>query len=277
MAIGQKLEEARNRKGISIREASESTKIRGDFLTSFEAGKFDLNLPEVYLRGFIRVYARFLGIDPESAVSDLNLEIGTVKSRTIKKPIGKIGGTDSTDSSKDLSSADNQSIKRTSVSSELSKNPLIFIGLISGSLVVCAIVLIVIFSSDNDVNEEESIELANGTQATVRETLPNSNNKEQSTNLGSSSELVSEDLMLNLSTFGPIEMLIICDTGKSPKVFHEFKNLEKGWKKSIRFSKGFRCYCSSLENIKFAVDDGPQKQVNSQGAGNFSWSSELPE
>ena len=49
MAIGQKLEEARNRKGISIREASESTKIRGDFLTSFEAGKFDLQLPEVYL------------------------------------------------------------------------------------------------------------------------------------------------------------------------------------------------------------------------------------
>jgi cytoskeleton protein RodZ len=31
MAIGQKLEEARNRKGISIREASESTKIRGDY------------------------------------------------------------------------------------------------------------------------------------------------------------------------------------------------------------------------------------------------------
>ena len=68
MAIGQKLEDARNRKGISIREASESTKIRGDFLSSFEAGNFDINLPEVYLRGFIRVYARFLGIDPESAL-----------------------------------------------------------------------------------------------------------------------------------------------------------------------------------------------------------------
>jgi len=37
MAIGQKLEEARNRKGISIREASESTKIRGDYLSAFES------------------------------------------------------------------------------------------------------------------------------------------------------------------------------------------------------------------------------------------------
>ena len=84
MAIGQKLEDARNRKGISIREASESTKIRGDFLTSFEAGNFDINLPEVYLRGFIRVYARFLGIDPESAVADLNMEIGSVKNKNAK-------------------------------------------------------------------------------------------------------------------------------------------------------------------------------------------------
>ena len=49
MAIGQKLEVARNRKGISLREASESTKIRGDYLSSFEAGNFDINLPEVYL------------------------------------------------------------------------------------------------------------------------------------------------------------------------------------------------------------------------------------
>ena len=38
MAIGQKLEEARNRKGISLREAAEeSTKIRGDYLSAYEA------------------------------------------------------------------------------------------------------------------------------------------------------------------------------------------------------------------------------------------------
>ena len=42
MAIGQKLEEARNRKGISLREASESTKIRGDYLTAFESSSFDI-------------------------------------------------------------------------------------------------------------------------------------------------------------------------------------------------------------------------------------------
>ena len=45
MGLGQKLEDARNRKGISIREATESTKIRSDYLSSFEAGDFNINLP----------------------------------------------------------------------------------------------------------------------------------------------------------------------------------------------------------------------------------------
>ena len=54
--------------------------------------------------------------------------------------------------------------------------------------------------------------------------------------------------------------------------FHEFKNVELGWEKSIPFSEGFRCYSSKLEHIRFAIDDGIEKQVNGQGAGNFSWS-----
>jgi cytoskeleton protein RodZ len=84
MAIGQKLEEARNRKGISIREASESTKIRGDYLSAFEAGQFDIDLPEVYLRGFIRLYSRFLDLDQEAMLADLDLELGNSSTRTQK-------------------------------------------------------------------------------------------------------------------------------------------------------------------------------------------------
>ena len=74
MAIGQKLEEARNRKGISLREASESTKIRGDYLTAFESSSFDINLPEVYLRGFVRLYARFLDLDQEADLLDTSVQ-----------------------------------------------------------------------------------------------------------------------------------------------------------------------------------------------------------
>src|ERR1700690_1394794 len=68
--IGERLEEARKRKGISIREAAETTKIRSDYLQKFEANAFDLDLPELYIRGFVRSYARYLDLDPERFVAE---------------------------------------------------------------------------------------------------------------------------------------------------------------------------------------------------------------
>ncbi len=68
--IGERLEEARKRKGISIREAAEATKIRGDYLHKFESNQFDLKLPEIYVRGFLRIYATYLKLPPEKLVSD---------------------------------------------------------------------------------------------------------------------------------------------------------------------------------------------------------------
>ena len=71
MPVGQKLEEARKRKGVSLREVSESTKIRGDYLSAIESGNYEINLPEVYLRGFVRLYAKFLGLDQDAMVASL--------------------------------------------------------------------------------------------------------------------------------------------------------------------------------------------------------------
>lgn len=70
--IGEKLEEARKRRGISVREASEVTKIRGDYLASFESNSFDINLPEVYIRGFLRNYALFLKLNADKILTDYN-------------------------------------------------------------------------------------------------------------------------------------------------------------------------------------------------------------
>lgn len=70
--IGERLEEARKRKGVSIREAAETTKIRGDYLQKFEANSFDIDLPPLYIRGFIRTYARFLELDPERLVNEVD-------------------------------------------------------------------------------------------------------------------------------------------------------------------------------------------------------------
>jgi cytoskeleton protein RodZ len=68
--IGERLEEARKRKGISIREAAEATKIRGDYLHKFESNQFDIKLPDIYIRGFLRIYSNYLKLPSEKIIAD---------------------------------------------------------------------------------------------------------------------------------------------------------------------------------------------------------------
>lgn len=68
--IGERLEEARKKKGISIREAAEATKIRGDYLQKFESNHFDIGLTEIYTRGFLRTYSNFLKVPADRIIND---------------------------------------------------------------------------------------------------------------------------------------------------------------------------------------------------------------
>jgi transcriptional regulator with XRE-family HTH domain len=68
--IGERLEDARKKKGISIREAAEATKIRGEYLQKFEGNQFDIGLTEIYTRGFLRGYATYLRIPSDRILSD---------------------------------------------------------------------------------------------------------------------------------------------------------------------------------------------------------------
>ncbi|HEY1111029.1 MAG TPA: helix-turn-helix domain-containing protein [Opitutaceae bacterium] len=80
--IGERLEEARKKKGISIREAAEATKIRGDYLQKFETNHFDIGLTEIYTRGFLRTYANFLKLPSDRILSDYaSLGRGDVRPR----------------------------------------------------------------------------------------------------------------------------------------------------------------------------------------------------
>jgi cytoskeleton protein RodZ len=63
--LGETLEEARVNKGISIQEAAERTKIRVSFLEAFENNDFDIKLPEIYRKGFVKNYAELLDLNPE--------------------------------------------------------------------------------------------------------------------------------------------------------------------------------------------------------------------
>ena len=67
--IGPALREARTSRGISLDEASRETKIRPSYLQAMEIEEFDALQGEVYVRGFLRSYSSYLGLDPDKVLT----------------------------------------------------------------------------------------------------------------------------------------------------------------------------------------------------------------
>jgi cytoskeleton protein RodZ len=65
MGIGDVLRDARRRQGASLSDAADVTKVRESYLAALEQEEFDGLGGDVYVKGFIASYARFLAVDPE--------------------------------------------------------------------------------------------------------------------------------------------------------------------------------------------------------------------
>jgi cytoskeletal protein RodZ len=61
--IGTSLREARERKGLDLATASEAIKIRARHLQALEDEQYDVLPGQTYVRGFLRTYADYLGLD----------------------------------------------------------------------------------------------------------------------------------------------------------------------------------------------------------------------
>lgn len=72
--IGQKLHQARQGRNISLEQAAEETHIRLHYLQALEAGDFDQLPSEAHVRGFLRTYAGYLGLAPQSLLDILGEE-----------------------------------------------------------------------------------------------------------------------------------------------------------------------------------------------------------
>ena len=83
-AVGEKLREAREIRGVDLFRVERDTKIRTKFLSALENGDF-ADLPgDVYARGFLRNYATYLGMDADELEEEWREEAGQV---TPVKPI----------------------------------------------------------------------------------------------------------------------------------------------------------------------------------------------
>jgi cytoskeletal protein RodZ len=75
LELGQKLQEARQTKGLSLDELQEITKIQKRYLTSIEEGKLHILPGEFYVRAFIKQYAEAVGLDAEMLLEEHKNEL----------------------------------------------------------------------------------------------------------------------------------------------------------------------------------------------------------
>ncbi|MFQ5702361.1 MAG: helix-turn-helix domain-containing protein, partial [Acidobacteriota bacterium] len=68
-SFGEELRRERELRDISLKEISEATKISTRFLQALEEDDFAILPGGIFNRGFIRAYARFIGIDGEEMVN----------------------------------------------------------------------------------------------------------------------------------------------------------------------------------------------------------------
>src|SRR5829696_10360774 len=70
--IGTSLREARVRQGVDLLEAERATKIRSKYLRALEDERFELLPAQTYVKGFLRSYAEYLGLDGQLYVDEFN-------------------------------------------------------------------------------------------------------------------------------------------------------------------------------------------------------------
>jgi hypothetical protein len=70
--IGHSLREARVRQGLDYSQVELATKIRAKYIRALEEEEFAVLPPGTYIKGFMRSYAEFLGLDGQLYVDEYN-------------------------------------------------------------------------------------------------------------------------------------------------------------------------------------------------------------
>ncbi|MDK2820542.1 MAG: hypothetical protein PWP31_507 [Clostridia bacterium] len=83
--VGEILREARQEKAISLREAEEATKIRLKYLEALENGEYDQIPGRVYAQGFLRNYAKYLGLNVSELINQFKEEYPPEEEKIIEE------------------------------------------------------------------------------------------------------------------------------------------------------------------------------------------------
>lgn len=84
--IGQTLKEAREKKGLTLDDLQQTTKIQKRYLIAIEAENFDALPGDFYVRAFIQQYAKVVDLDGDELLAQLEEKQGSkLKLRLLMK------------------------------------------------------------------------------------------------------------------------------------------------------------------------------------------------
>jgi cytoskeletal protein RodZ len=79
-SFGESLRRERELRGVTLREVSEATKINVRYLEALERNEFDHLPGGVFIKGFIKSYARYIGVDDSEMINAYEFELKQRKS-----------------------------------------------------------------------------------------------------------------------------------------------------------------------------------------------------
>lgn len=86
-SFGDRLKKEREQRSISLDDIALSTKIGTRMLRALEEEKFDQLPGGIFNKGFVRAYARHVGLDEEQAISDYMAALGETQQRSVAPEI----------------------------------------------------------------------------------------------------------------------------------------------------------------------------------------------
>ena len=78
--LGEKLRQAREERGISISEVAEQTRISSLYLKFIEEDNYKPLPGGIFNKGFVKAYAKYVGLDEQEALQDYARVIATNES-----------------------------------------------------------------------------------------------------------------------------------------------------------------------------------------------------
>lgn len=89
--IGETLRKARTERGVELNEVEQATKIRAKFLEAMEEDRWGALPAPVYARGFLDIYARYLGLDQQALLDEYRQTVEGEQHEAIPQSVIKPG------------------------------------------------------------------------------------------------------------------------------------------------------------------------------------------